>query len=106
MLNSRRARKACSVTKSKPNITSPVGLRLAESGVAVYEVQPGFIDTEMTAPSRSRYDALMAQGLTAIRRWGTPGEVATTVRTLATGGLPYSVGQAIRVDGGLLVNKY
>jgi hypothetical protein len=32
--------------------------------------------------------------------------VATTVRTLATGGLPYSVGQAIRVDGGLLVTKY
>jgi hypothetical protein len=32
--------------------------------------------------------------------------VATTVRTLATGGLPYSVGQAIRIDGGLLVTKY
>jgi NAD(P)-dependent dehydrogenase (short-subunit alcohol dehydrogenase family) len=48
----------------------------------------------------------MEQGLTAIRRWGTPQEVATAVRTLATGGLPYSVGQAIRVDGGLLVTKY
>lgn len=86
--------------------TTLFGLRLAEFGVAVYEIQPGFIDTEMTAPSRARYDAQMAQGLTAIQRWGTPGEVATTVRTLATGGLPYSVGQAIRVDGGLLVSKY
>ena len=76
------------------------------SGVGVYEVQPGLIETEMTAPSRARYDAQMEQGLTAIKRWGTPQEVATAVRTLATGGLPYSVGQAIRVDGGLLVTKY
>jgi NAD(P)-dependent dehydrogenase (short-subunit alcohol dehydrogenase family) len=81
-------------------------LRLAEHGVSVYEVQPGLIETEMTAPSRARYDAQIDQGLTAIKRWGTPQEVATTVRTLATGGLPYSVGQAIRIDGGLLVTKY
>jgi NAD(P)-dependent dehydrogenase (short-subunit alcohol dehydrogenase family) len=81
-------------------------LRLADHGVGVYEIQPGLIETEMTAPSRARYDAQMEQGLTAIKRWGTPQEVAATVRTLATGGLPYSVGQAIRVDGGLLVAKY
>jgi NAD(P)-dependent dehydrogenase (short-subunit alcohol dehydrogenase family) len=81
-------------------------LRLAEHGISVYEVQPGLIETEMTAPSRARYDAQIEQGLTAIKRWGTPQEVATTVRTLATGGLPYSVGQAIRIDGGLLVTKY
>lgn len=81
-------------------------LRLAGHGISVYEVQPGLIETEMTAPSRARYDAQIEQGLTAIQRWGTPQEVARTVRTLATGGLPYSVGQAIRVDGGLLVTKY
>lgn len=86
--------------------TTLFSLRLAEHGVAVYEIQPGFIETEMTAPSKGRYDLLMEQGLTAINRWGTPKEVAITVRSLATGGLPYSVGQAIRVDGGLLVNKY
>jgi NAD(P)-dependent dehydrogenase (short-subunit alcohol dehydrogenase family) len=81
-------------------------LRLAEHGISVYEVQPGLIETEMTAPSRARYDVQIEQGLTAIKRWGTPQEVAITVRTLATGGLPYSVGQAIRIDGGLLVTKY
>ena len=81
-------------------------LRLAPHGIGVYEVQPGLIATEMTAPSKERYDAQMEQGLTAIKRWGTPQEVAIAVRTLATGGLPYSVGQAIRVDGGLLVTKY
>lgn len=86
--------------------TTLFSLRLAEAGVRVYEVQPGLIETEMTAPSKARYDTLIAQGATAIDRWGRPDEVATTVRTLAIGGLPYSVGQAIRVDGGLLVRKF
>ncbi|WP_186250166.1 3-ketoacyl-ACP reductase [Burkholderia gladioli] len=86
--------------------TTLFSLRFAELGVAVYELQPGFIETEMTAPSKAKYDALMAGGLTATQRWGTTQEVATTIRTLATGGLPYSVGQAIRIDGGLLVPKY
>ena len=86
--------------------TTLFSLRLAELGVRVFEVQPGLIETEMTAPSKARYDALMENGLTAIKRWGTPKEVAVAVRTLATGGLPFSVGQAIRVDGGLLVCKY
>ncbi|MFM0059430.1 3-ketoacyl-ACP reductase [Paraburkholderia phytofirmans] len=86
--------------------TTLFSVRLAEVGVRVYEVQPGFIETEMTSPSRARYDAQMESGLTTIKRWGTPQEVATVVRTLATDCLPYSVGQAIRVDGGLLVHKY
>jgi len=86
--------------------TTLFALRFAELGISVYEVQPGFIETEMTAPSKARYDNLMQGGLTAIHRWGTAQEVGKTVRTLATGGLPYSVGQAIKVDGGLLVHKY
>ncbi|MBW8834991.1 MAG: 3-ketoacyl-ACP reductase [Burkholderia sp.] len=86
--------------------TTLFSLRLAELDIGVFEVQPGLIETEMTAPSKARYDALMENGLTAIKRWGTAKEVAVAVRTLATGGLPFSVGQAIRVDGGLLVSKY
>jgi len=81
-------------------------IRLAEHGIGVFEVQPGFIETEMTAPSKSRYDAAIANGLTAIRRWGQPADVARTVATLATGGLAYSAGQAVRVDGGLLTAKF
>jgi len=40
--------------------------------------------------------------LTPIRRWGMPEEVGKTVVSLATGALPYTIGQVINVDGGLL----
>lgn len=48
----------------------------------------------------------MAAGLTAIQRWGEPSEVGEVVATCASGKLPYTVGQAIRIDGGLLIQKY
>jgi NAD(P)-dependent dehydrogenase (short-subunit alcohol dehydrogenase family) len=81
-------------------------LRMAPHGVGVYEVQPGIILTEMTAPSKAKYDALISNGLLAEPRWGTPEDVARTVRTMAAGLLPYTVGQEVRVDGGLLVKRF
>jgi NAD(P)-dependent dehydrogenase (short-subunit alcohol dehydrogenase family) len=81
-------------------------VRLAEHGIGVYEIQPGFIATEMTAPVKARYDEWIAAGQTAIRRWGRPEEVARVAATLASVGLPYTVGQPIRVDGGLLICKF
>ncbi|MGE0003994.1 MAG: SDR family oxidoreductase [Parvibaculaceae bacterium] len=78
------------------------GARLADGGIGVYEIRPGFIETDMTAPSKARHDKLIADGLTVIRRWGGPEEVARIAATLATGGLPYTSGQAIAADAGLL----
>ena len=80
--------------------------RLANDGIGVYEIQPGFIETDMTAPSKAKYDALIAAGLTAIKRFGQPEEVARVASTLAQGLLPYTVGQPILVDGGLLTVRY
>jgi NAD(P)-dependent dehydrogenase (short-subunit alcohol dehydrogenase family) len=80
--------------------------RLGGEGVGVYEIQPGFIDTAMTAPSKTKYDALIAQGLTVIPRFGTPEEVGRIAATLALGLLPYTCGQAIRADGGLMMVRY
>ncbi|MFO1061389.1 MAG: 3-ketoacyl-ACP reductase [Dongiaceae bacterium] len=76
-------------------------LRLAEAGIGVYEVRPGIIRTPMTQPSAGRLDALIAEGFTPIRRWGEPDDVGRAVATLAAGGLPFSVGQVVLVDGGL-----
>jgi NAD(P)-dependent dehydrogenase (short-subunit alcohol dehydrogenase family) len=75
--------------------------RLAPHGIGVYEVRPGFIRTAMTAPVRERYSQLIADGLTPIARWGEPEDVGRAVATLAAGGLPFSVGQVVYVDGGL-----
>lgn len=76
-------------------------VRLAEHGIAVHEVRPGIIRTEMTRPSAERLDALIAGGIAPIRRWGEPEDVARAVATLATGGLPFTVGQVVTIDGGL-----
>jgi NAD(P)-dependent dehydrogenase (short-subunit alcohol dehydrogenase family) len=80
--------------------------RLSNDGIGVYEIQPGFIETEMTAPAKARYDGLIAGGMTTIRRWGQPEEVARIALTLASGLLPYTSGQVVQADGGLLTVRY
>jgi NAD(P)-dependent dehydrogenase (short-subunit alcohol dehydrogenase family) len=80
--------------------------RLGNDGIGVYEIQPGFIATEMTAPSRAKYDKLIDEGMTVIKRFGQPGEVGRIAATLAQGLLPYTVGQAILADGGLMHVRY
>jgi NAD(P)-dependent dehydrogenase (short-subunit alcohol dehydrogenase family) len=80
-------------------------LRLAEAGICTYEIRPGIIRTDMTAPAAPRYDALIAGGLTPIARWGEPGDVGATVAALARGSLPFSTGQAFHVDGGMHIHK-
>jgi NAD(P)-dependent dehydrogenase (short-subunit alcohol dehydrogenase family) len=79
--------------------------RLAGDGIAVYEVRPGIIKTDMTAGVTAKYDALIEQGLTLQRRWGTPQDVGKAVAMLARGELAYSTGQVITVDGGLTVRR-
>jgi NAD(P)-dependent dehydrogenase (short-subunit alcohol dehydrogenase family) len=80
--------------------------RLSNQGIGVYEIQPGFIETEMTMPAKARYDKLIDEGLTVIKRWGKPEEVARVATTMATGLLPYTSGQTVLVDGGLLNVRY
>ena len=95
------------VSKAGASMVSKLfAARLSNDGIGVYEIQPGFIETDMTAPSKARYDKLIADGLTVIKRFGTPEEVARIAVTLATGGLPYTTGQAIAADAGLLTVRY
>jgi 3-oxoacyl-[acyl-carrier protein] reductase len=76
-------------------------VRLAEHGIRVYEVRPGVIATDMTAPVADAYNRRIADGLSPIRRWGTPADVGRAVAALAAGALPFSTGEVIHVDGGL-----
>jgi 3-oxoacyl-[acyl-carrier protein] reductase len=81
-------------------LTKLFAVRLAEHGVGVYEVRPGVIKTDMTAPVGDKYDKLIADGLTPIRRWGLPEDVGKAVAAVAGGALPFSTGEVINVDGG------
>ena len=74
--------------------------RLAEHGIHVYEIRPGIIATDMTAPVKDKYDRLIGEGLTPIKRWGQPGDVAEAVAACARGELSFSTGEVINVDGG------
>jgi len=79
--------------------------RLAEYGIQVFEVRPGIIETDMTAPVREKYDRLFAEGLTPIARWGTPADVGKAVVAVASDLFPYSTGEVINVDGGFHVRR-
>ncbi len=81
-------------------MTALFAARLAESGIRVYELRPGVIDTDMTGAVRAKYEALIAGGLTPIRRWGQPEDVARAVVAIARGDLGFSTGETINVDGG------
>jgi NAD(P)-dependent dehydrogenase (short-subunit alcohol dehydrogenase family) len=79
--------------------------RLAEYGINVYEVRPGVIETDMTSAAKEKYDHLISEGLTPIRRWGQPNDVAQAVVALAEGYLPFSTGEVINVDGGFHLRR-
>ncbi len=79
--------------------------RLAEHGLPVYEVRPGLIATDMTSGVKSKYDALIAEGMVPLGRWGDPDDVGRAVAALATGSLAYSTGQALLVDGGMTLPR-
>ena len=74
--------------------------RLAAHGIQVFEIRPGIIRTDMTAPVAEAYSARIAAGLLPQPRMGEVGDVARAVRAIADGLLDYSTGQAIDVDGG------
>jgi 3-oxoacyl-[acyl-carrier protein] reductase len=80
-------------------------VRLAEYGIAVYEVRPGIIETDMTEGVKGKYDALIEGGILLEKRWGTPEDVGAAVSVLARGELPYATGAVLVLDGGLTLAR-
>lgn len=79
--------------------------RLAPDDIYVFEISPGVIASDMTAPVREKYDQRIADGLTPIRRWGQPDDVAATVCSLVAGALPFCTGQRLDIDGGFHIRR-
>lgn len=79
--------------------------RLADSGIYVYEIRPGIIATDMTAPVKEKYDAMISGGLTPIKRWGYPEDVANAVLALSSELFTFSTGDVLNVDGGFHIRR-
>jgi len=86
-------------------MTKLYALRLAESGIGVFEIRPGIIRTDMTAVVKDRYDKLIGEGISPIRRWGEPRDIARVAVQLAGGDFHFSTGDAYHVDGGLHIHR-
>lgn len=81
-------------------MTKLFAVRLAEEKIGVFEVCPGVIASDMTAPVKEKYDRLIAEGLWPIRRWGQPDDVAKAVAAVVSDAFPFSTGERLNVDGG------
>ncbi len=79
--------------------------RLAEYGIGVFEIRPGIIRTDMTRVVTAKYDKLIAEGLTPIKRWGLPEDIGKAVAAIAEGKLDFCTGQVINVDGGFHLRR-
>src|SRR5438270_2131213 len=89
------------IAKAALSMLTPLyAARLADHGINVYELRPGIIATDMTGAVKDKYDKLIGEGLTPIRRWGTPEDVGKAVAAIAEDRLPFSTGEVINVDGG------
>jgi NAD(P)-dependent dehydrogenase (short-subunit alcohol dehydrogenase family) len=120
---SQKARSVINITSVSASLSSPerldycisksglstfskgLALRLAESGIGVFEVRPGIIRTDMTAKVSEKYDALIADGLVPMKRWGEPADVGSIVAALASGDFGFATGSVIDADGGLSIAR-
>ena len=79
--------------------------RLAEYGIPVFEVRPGIIMTDMTAGVKEKYEKMIEEGITPIRRFGYPEDVAKCVVAACSGLLDFSAGQVLNADGGFELRR-
>ncbi len=83
-------------------LSKTIAREFATKGITANVVAPGFIETDMTAdiPEGMREEA---KGLTPMRRFGQPDDVAACVSFLASDEAGYITGETIRVDGGMAI---
>ncbi|WP_136618637.1 MULTISPECIES: 3-ketoacyl-ACP reductase [Mesorhizobium] len=97
----------CASKAAAAMIAKVFAVRLGGEGIAVYDIQPGVIETDMTRVVRDMYQKRISeQGLTLFPRLGDPSEIGCIIATLATGGLPYTTGHVISADAGMLVSRF
>jgi 3-oxoacyl-[acyl-carrier protein] reductase len=84
-------------------LTKRLAFELGEYGITVNAVAPGFTGTDMTlSRPREELEKILRhlESITALRRIGTPEDIAEVVAFLASEGAGFITGQVISVDGG------
>jgi 3-oxoacyl-[acyl-carrier protein] reductase len=81
------------------NFTKVAAMEMAEYGILVNSVAPGFIETDMTRDLSDEHKKFILDRI-PLRRIGRPEEVAEVVGFLATAGT-YITGTVIHVNGGM-----
>lgn len=90
-------------TASKGAIISmmhPIAAEMAQHGITVNAVSPGYIATEMLGDINPA-GLEEALRLVPMRRYGKPEEIAAAMAFLASDDAAYITGQTIRVNGGM-----
>ncbi len=84
------------------SFTRATAVEVADRGITVNAVLPGFVDTDMTASVKRRAgDTILAR--IPAGRFGTPDDVAGLVLFLCSDDAAYITGQPLAVDGGMSV---
>lgn len=78
---------------------------LSQYGIPVFEVRPGIIATDMTAVVHEKYEKMIAEGITPIRRFGQPEDVANCVSAACSGLLDFGTGTVLNADGGFHLRR-
>lgn len=86
-------------------ITKLFADELADKGIPVFEVRPGIIATDMTQIVHKKYENLIEQGVTPIRRFGQPEDVANCVSAACSGLLDFGTGTILNADGGFHIRR-
>ena len=96
----------CASKAAAAMISKVFAALLGGENISVNDVQPGLMETDMTAPMIDDYKQRTTEGLTLIPRVGRADEVGRAVASLAAGLLPCTTGQTISADGGMLVPRF